>query len=56
MEKSKKMYIPKDVVLNVKNLIKNAKSLGVIKPHTDAFKSTPVKYEKHKGNKSYFID
>lgn len=51
-----KNSIPKDVVLKVKELINKAKLRGDIKPHTEAFKSTPVKYEKHKGKKSYFCD
>ena len=35
---------------NVKELLKKAKKLNLVKPHSSAFDNTPVDKEEHKGN------
>lgn len=35
----------------VKEMIEKSKKLGLIKPHTEAFKEFPVENEDHKGKK-----
>ena len=40
----------------MKRLVEEAKSKGLIKPHTMAFKEFPVSQEAHKGKKGYFCN
>lgn len=56
MSKEKKTFEQVATKLNVKEIIKNAKAKGIIKPLTDAFEKTPVEKEAHKGNANYFFN
>lgn len=51
---NKKMSIPKSEISKMKNLVQIAKDRKLVKPHTEAFLSNPVKLESHKGNANYF--
>lgn len=52
MEDNKKISDKK--IQDVKKIINQAKSKGLIKPHTEAFINNPVKLESHKGDINYF--
>lgn len=54
MNENKINSMPNKTILEVKKMIKEAKSKGLIKPHTDAFVKNSVKLESHKGNINYF--
>ncbi len=52
MEKMKNLTLQN----KVKGLIEKSKKLGLIKPHTEAFKEFFVEQEEHKGKKYHFVD
>lgn len=47
-------FISNKTILEVSKMIKEAKSKGLIKPHTEVFDKNLVKLESHKGNINYF--
>lgn len=56
MKGEKKTFAQLAEKFNVKDMIKNAKAKGIIKPHTEAFEKVPAEKETHKGNADYFLN
>ncbi len=56
MKLEKKTFTSIANKFKVKNMIKDAKVKGIIKPHTEAFEKFPTKNETHKGNADYFLN
>lgn len=56
MKEDKKTFVQIVDKFKVKEMIKNAKAKGIIKPHTEAFKEIPADKEVHKGNTNYFCN
>lgn len=52
----KEKRIPAKAQEKFKNIIKIAKSKGLVKSHIQAFQEVPLKDEKHKGEPKYFCD
>lgn len=56
MKEEKKTFAEAAKKINVKEIIRQAKASGNIKPHTEAFEKIPVEKESHKGKISYFVN
>ena len=50
----KKNFIFNKTISEVKKMIKEAKTKGLIRPHTEAFDKNLVMLESHKGDINYF--
>ena len=56
MKEEKKTFAEAVKKIKVKEIIKQAKASGNIKPHTEAFKKIPVEKESHEGKVNYFFN
>jgi len=56
MKEEKKNFTQVANKFKVKEIIKKAKTKGIVRPHTEAFDKVSVNNEKHRSNADYFLN